>query len=245
MNKKLGRLLRPGMGVYITFMLVYSIAAFLLNEYVLAIAELSVTVLLLVIYLLYRNRRNRELQVFVQKAMDEINDTQGVRAPFPLIVVNLSDETVVHANDEFIQLTGFHNAMSEKDIQAVLPGFNTQWLSSGKNECPYDVTIGDRRYRVYGTVIRGDDPMNTMLGALYFTDLTELYQVRDEYIRSRPVVSIILVDNYEELTRNLTEGAISALNAKLNDAITKWTENYHGLLRRLEKNRFCRCKNSA
>ena len=62
--------------------------------------------------------------------------------------------------------------------------------------------------------------------------------MRDEYIRSRPVVSIILVDNYEELTKNLTEGAISALNAKLNNAITKWTENYHGLLRRMEKNRF-------
>ena len=77
-----------------------------------------------------------------------------------------------------------------------------------------------------------------MLGALYFSDLTELYQVRDEYVRSRPVVSIILIDNYEELTKNLTESAISTLNAKLGDAITKWTEEYHGLLRKLERNRF-------
>ena len=43
----------------------------------------------------------------------------------------------------------------------------------------------------------------------YFSDLTKLYQIRDEYIRSRPVVSIILIDNYEELTKNLTENAIS------------------------------------
>ena len=60
----------------------------------------------------------------------------------------------------------------------------------------------------------------TLLGVLYFSDLTELYQVRDEYIRSRPVVSIILIDNYEELTKNLTESGISTLNARLNDAIT-------------------------
>ena len=73
---------------------------------------------------------------------------------------------------------------------------------------------------------------------LYFTDLTELYQVRDEYIRSRPVVSIILVDNYDELTKNLTESATSTLNAKLGDTITQWGESYNGLLRRLEKNRF-------
>jgi c-di-AMP phosphodiesterase-like protein len=77
-----------------------------------------------------------------------------------------------------------------------------------------------------------------MLGAVYFTDLTELYQVRDEYIRSRPVVSIILVDNYDELTKNMTEAAISSLNALINEAITKWAEDYHGLLRRLERNRY-------
>ena len=69
-------------------------------------------------------------------------------------------------------------------------------------------------------------------------DLTELYQVRDEYVRSRPVVSIILVDNYEELTKNLSEGATSAMNARINDCITQWCGSYKGLLRRLEKNRF-------
>ena len=68
--------------------------------------------------------------------------------------------------------------------------------------------------------------------------MTSLYRIRDEYIRSRPVVSIILIDNYEELTKNLSESAISSLNAKLNAAITEWAEPYHGLLRKLERNRF-------
>jgi c-di-AMP phosphodiesterase-like protein len=52
------------------------------------------------------------------------------------------------------------------------------------------------------------------------------------------VVSIILVDNYEELTRNMTEAAVSALDSRLNNTILQWSQNYHGLLRRLEKNRF-------
>jgi c-di-AMP phosphodiesterase-like protein len=65
-----------------------------------------------------------------------------------------------------------------------------------------------------------------------------LYLVRDEYIRSRPVVGIILIDNYEELIKNLTESAISNLNARINEVITSWAEDYHGMLRRLERNRF-------
>ena len=52
------------------------------------------------------------------------------------------------------------------------------------------------------------------------------------------MVSIILIDNYEELTKNLSESAISSLNAKLNAVITEWGESYHGLLRKLERNRF-------
>jgi c-di-AMP phosphodiesterase-like protein len=47
-----------------------------------------------------------------------------------------------------------------------------------------------------------------------------------------------LVDNYEELTMNLSESAISTMNAQINDAITAWAEPYHGLLRKLERNRY-------
>ena len=73
---------------------------------------------------------------------------------------------------------------------------------------------------------------------MYLSDLTELYQVRDEYIRSRPVVALIVIDNYEELIKNLSESAISTLNAKINDAINTWTESYGGLLRKMDRNRF-------
>ena len=48
----------------------------------------------------------------------------------------------------------------------------------------------------------------------------------------------MLVDNYEELTRNMPDGAISALDARLNNKIMKWAKGYQGLLRRMEKNRF-------
>ena len=133
---------------------------------------------------------------------------------------------------------GFSDVMSDQYLSDLLPGFKVDWLADRKIEAPYDVTIGGRRYRVYGTSMRAEDSSGIMLGVLYFSDLTKLYQIRDEYVRSRPVVSIIMVDNYEELTKNLTESAISALNAKLGDAITQWTDNYHGLLRKLERNRF-------
>ena len=238
MNKKLGRLLRPNMGWYISVMLLFAVAAAVFGDYLLAALELLVTVGVFALYMNFRNRRKKRLQEFIQKHMDETGGVQGAKTPFPVLVLRLEDNGIVYANDDFRRITGFQDNLSERTLEEILPGFATDWLTEGKTEYPYDVTLEKRRYRIYGNAIRAEDPVSTMLGVLYLTDLTELYQVRDEYVRSRPVVSIILVDNYEELTKNLSEGATSAINARINDCIAQWCGSYRGLLRRLEKNRF-------
>jgi len=237
-NRKLGRLIQPGMGMYFAVMLAFALAALLTDHLYLAIAEVVVTGLLFGFYQLNKAHRRRELESFIQSATNTLGTTDGGKTPFPMALTRLGDGALIWANEQFTELSGFRDKMYEQKITDMMPAFNTDWLVAGKNEYPYDVTLGSRRYRIYGTTIRADDPQGTMLAALYFSDLTDLYQIRDEYIRSRPVVSLILVDNYEELTKNLTEGAISSLNASINDCINHWTEGYHGLLRRLERNRF-------
>ena len=237
MNKKLGWMLKPRFSVFFVALIGFSIAALAMGYYVLAGVEFAVSALLLTLVLLIKARTRANLQSYLNNAL---NETPGINAQptFPMLAFRLADGGVIFRNDLFIQISGLKPGINERQVSDLLPGFSTEWLSSGKSEYPYDVNLLGRRYRVYGTIVVCDDPAATRVGVMYFTDLTELYQVRDEYIRSRPVVSIILVDNYEELTKNLSEGAISTMNAKINDAITKWTESYHGLLRRLEKNRF-------
>ena len=238
MNHKLGRLLRPGVGAYFTVMALFCAATLLVGQYWLAAAEAAVTLTAFSIYVLYRNRRDRKLKNYLRSVPSTLESVGQGENPFPTVVVRLADGGIVWTNRRFSNLTGISDTMMEHQLEEVLPGFSTDWLASGKSESAHDVTLEGRRYRVYGTMIRAEDNRSTMLGVMYLSDLTELYQVRDEYIRSRPVVSIILIDNYEELTKNLSESGISTLNAKLNDAITKWTEGYGGLLRKLERNRF-------
>ena len=238
MRRRLGRLLQPNPGAVFVFLLLFAVASAILGQYVLALVELAVTALVCTLYLLSRKRRRKLLEEYLDRQLEEGDADGSARPPFPMILVRMADNVIVYANDGFIRLTDFQDTMAERTVEQILPGFKTDWLSAGKTEYPYDVTINRRRYRVCGSLFRANDPDATRLGVLYFTDLTELYQVRDEYIRSRPVVSIILVDNYEELTKNLSESATSSLNARINDAITKWTEGYHGLLRRLERNRY-------
>ena len=238
MSKKLTRLIHPGMGVYFVMMLAFCLAALLLDQLVLAAVEGLVTLLLFISYMLLRKKRHDDLLHYLQGAPNTLESVSHGESPFPTVIARLGDGGIIWANEKFVSMTGFSDAMVEQTLSDILPGLTTEWLANGNNESPYDVTVHDHRYRVYGTFMRAEDSTGTLLGVFYFCDLTMLYQVRDEYVRSRPVVSIILIDNYEELTKNLTESAISSLNARLGDAITAWTEGYHGLLRKLERNRF-------
>ncbi len=238
MNRKLGRLLEPGLDLYFIVMLVFAFAALVVGAGYLALTELIATGVLFAYYQYSKLKRRRELEAFIQSATNTLGNTDGGRTPFPMALVRMGDGALIWANDPFVELSGFRERMHEQKITDLMPDFKMDWLVAGKKEYPTDVRVNDRRYRIYGTAIHADDPYGTMLAALYFSDLTDLYQVRDEYIRSRPVVSIILIDNYEELTKNLTESATSNLNASLNEAITAWAEDYHGLLRRMERNRY-------
>ena len=238
MNKKLGRLLWPGLWVFFTVMVGFAIAAAATGNYILAAVEGGLTALLGIYYVVCRMYRRREIQQYVKTAFDSADIGSGSNVPLPMVLVRLGDKSIIWTNDAFASITGYQDKYLHQKLDNILPSLTLDWLSAGKNEYPYDITISDRRYRVYGTAIRSDDPDGTVLGMLYLSDLTELYLVRDEYIRSRPIVSIILIDNYEELIKNLTESAISNLNARINEVITSWAEDYHGMLRRMERNRF-------
>ena len=238
MSKKLYKLLRPSRGFYFIVLGIFSVATAFMGQYWLAAGEAAVTLAACGVYIMASNFRNKRIQKFLMSVPHTVESSSKGEGPFPAVMVSLGDGGILWINHRFRELTNLSDTKIEPRLEDVLPELPLDWLASGKTECPRDTVLNGRRYRVYGSIIRTEETRGNMLGVLYFCDLTELYQVRDEYIRSRPVVAIILIDNYEELTKNLTESAISALNARLNDAIGKWAESCCGLLRRLERNRF-------
>ncbi len=239
MNKNLRRLIQPNMTAYFAVMALFCIAALVLQQYYLAAGEAVVTVLLFTAYRYYAVRRRRALAEYVQTSNEMLRRASDGEVPFPVALVQLNDGELVWYNKRFAELTQVRDTLNAQNISEVLPGLTTQWLSAGKTERPEELRYRDRRFRVTGSVLpTGEDKSGVVLGMIYLQDLTELLQVRDEYIRSRPMVAIVLVDNYDEVTNNLPDAVISNLNAEINTKINEWADRYGGLLRRLERNRF-------
>ena len=137
--------------------------------------------------------------------------------------------------------TGFVFAQNQKGISRLdaeeFPGFDLDWVLDGETRYGREFLVDGKRYRVYGNLVH-EAGEQTDLAVLYWVELTGLLNTRDEYIASRPVAAIVLIDNYEELTNNLSDSAVSAIAAQIDKMVTDWTTLVPCLVRKLERNRF-------
>ena len=241
MKTKLKHILEPGMALYFVILVVFSLVALLLGHIYLAITEAIIIVLMFIYYRTERNWRKKEIGRYISAATSSlVGASQDVLTlPFPMALIRISSSEILWSNESFQALTGLEDELFERRIHEIFPGFTTTWLAEGKMEQPGEVQKNGRRYRVLGTLIRSDTTDEPVLMAMTFwLDYTEYLNIRDEYVRSRPVVATILIDNYDELTSNLSDSGVSSLNASLGTCINTWCDKFGGLLRKLERNRF-------
>ena len=239
MKKPVGRLLYPNTVWYFAAMLLFTAAAAAVGQYILAGGALFVTLIMFIISRARLSRRKRQLMSYVQTATDSVGISVHAGSAFPMAVIRLPENEIIWGNPSFFTITGLSDTACYQTLDAVIPGFSTSWLREGRSELPGDQIIGGRRYRIYGNYVKSEDDATTVqLATIYFADMTEMFNVRDEFLRTRPIVSIILIDNYDELTANLSDSAISTLDAQLNDVVANWTAGLEALCRKIERNRY-------
>ena len=239
-TKKLSRLIQPGMGLYFFLLFAFAVAALLLDYYYLGAAMAGTGLLLLLYFKIDSFRRRREISSYIQTATDTLETAAKGEMPFPMALIKLSTGEMVWGNDAFNTITEQKSGtLFTSNISDFFPELTFDWLKAGKQEAPATLQLKGRTYQVMGSIIHNPHgPDRLLLGTLYFLDITELQLVKDEYTRSRPVVSIILVEHYDDLTNNMQENGIATHNGAIHEHIEAWTGNVGGLLRKIERNRY-------
>lgn len=239
MNKTLSRFLVPGAALYFVVLLFFSGAALIWQHYYLSAVEFGITILLFVFFRISTARQKREILKYMQSTTASLDSAFRDEMPLPMAIISISNNEIFWSNGQFNRVTGLKASAFNQKLDAALPRFSARWLAEGKPEYPEDYVLGDRRYRIVGNQIHsGEHDPSLFLASIYMMDMTELFQIRDEYLRSRPIVSVILVDNYDELIGNLPDSVVSTINAEIDSKLTDWTSGMDGLLRKLERNRY-------
>lgn len=240
MNRKISKLLQPSVQLYFVILILFALASALFSI-PLAVLE-AVVVLILGLYTRTNgHKRRREITKYIENITGNVDvatkDTM-VNSPLPMVIFRPESDDIIWTNDRFLRLTGDREHLFDAKLSSVVPGFDTRWLLEGKNECPDHITFCGRRFIVYGHLVRTGDKGSGFLATTYWVDVTELCETQDKYLASRPVMAVLLLDNYEDLMKNLTENERSAIYSEINARLDAWVADTHGMLRRVERDRY-------
>lgn len=241
-NKKIQRLVEPGIRLFLAFLVIFSGVTFFFNLK-LAAAESIVTMLLIVYSVIDARKKRRELVEYIESVTYNVESAKKdtlLNFPLPMVVFRLDDKQIIWGNQVFFKICGKDKPSFEARMTDLVPDFSAKWLTEGKNRCPGLITVGERKYQIHGNIVRSADDKSgrDFMGITYWVDVTEYDEIRIEYWKSRPVASIIVVDNYEEMVKNLSDRKKTDLRGMVEDKIVQWTEGKDGFIQRIDRDRY-------
>jgi len=232
-------------GFRLSFVLlaVFAIITALLKEYALAVAEGAAAALCYLGFLRHNRRRQKALAKFMNSLtgdMDVAAKDAMVNSPLPMVIFRPESGEIIWTNDRFLHLTGRKEHLFDTRLDGLVEDFPIRWLMEGKAVCPQEVRLGLRRFQVYGHLVRTDELSRSSgyLATTYWVDVTELAKARDAFVNTRPVVALLVLDNYDEVLKPMSDSARSALLSEINNRMDAWVAGSGGLFCRVDRDRY-------
>ncbi len=241
MNERIRKLVRTNTVAYILLLLLFAAVTAKIS---LALAIGEVAAALAVWYISRRRSKvvQQQLHQYVERiagGADTAKNSNMLFAPMPMMVFNPENDDVLWANDLFTDLPGVGKDIFESRVRDVVEGFETHWILEGKSEFPGLFTWNGRRYRIFGCLSRPEGTGHMgVLATTYWMDVTDLEHIRTTLAETRPVVAIIMIDNYEDLMSACPEGKRSAVRAAVEEKMDQWRGGSGALLMKSDRDRY-------
>ncbi len=226
--------LHPMFSVVVLFALMVSATSFYLEQYIIAVAELVMAVVLGVIVYFAEKRSFNDLKKTVSILNSYlISDGDSTTSNVPLPFVVCSDNgAIVWYNELFEQVILCNKTLSNKQIGSFIP---VNKLKESLVKGSFDASYEDRRYTVYVTHFSESSSSKYVL---YFVDDTYLKNIADEYNKTRPAVMIVSVDAMDDVSSRISQNAFSTLLSEAERMIISWFTHYQCILRKTGDGRF-------
>ena len=234
-NKKLSRLLEPNLKLYFLCMVLFCCAAAVVSP-LLALAEAAVIVALYAYFTKANQKRRQGILQYIDSltgSVDTASKSTLINSPLPIMVFRPDTGEVIWSNENFLQLAGVREHLFEMKVEDAVPEFPVQWLLEGKQECP-------DRVRMYGSLVRakGRGGEQNLVATTYWVDTTDADELRERYVSTRPVLAVLMVDNYEDLMKACADTARSAVLAQIDEKLNIWASCADGLLLKTERDHY-------
>ena len=236
MNKKLPRLFVPNLRLYFLLLIAFALSTFFIGPYnrILAIIQVGVLIILALYSRISSKNRTVKLLDYLE-SMSEGMDLTVRDTPLPVVVYNSESNEILWSNERFVSVANLREPFFVRRVTDVVPEYSGAWLLDGKSECPDPVSIGGMIFRVFGSLVRSE---HECIATTYWVNVTEYAHVEDEYEESRLIFAMMLLDNYEELLKGMSEKEKSILLSGIDEKISAWAGDIGGYLCKFDRDRY-------
>lgn len=144
----------------------------------------------------------------------------------PIGIVLFNDEYQIEWSNRYLASVLNEESLIGRHLNTIYEGMVS--LLKGEEDVE-KITLDERHFRVH---INRDDKL------LYFFDITEQTEILQLYEEEKIVLSVIFLDNYDEVTQGMDDQTKSSINSKVISILNNWA-NKHGIfLKRTSSDRF-------
>lgn len=208
---------------------------------------LGVIALLVLGYLAYHaysesSNKNKKVNKYIELLSEEF-ETAAKHAifnmPFPLVIVD-EKGAITWYNTPFLDMIIEDDILNER-IYDLVPGFNLEELLKTDENKPKKISYDGKSYLVYPNFVdsRKTTTASTKLIVLYWVDYTVYFDLEKQYNDERPIVSLIYIDNYDDVKNNTPDINRPLLTAEIDKKINEYfTTQHNGLVRKYENDKY-------
>ena len=201
----------------------------------LAVLELFVLAAVIALVFIYSdalNARKQKMLSHISSNLDFLGGNASNDFPLPVVVCRRNGDII------------WFNNLFEKDVAGSHSAGYSELISTFK-EMGMDVITDSKKgvsiecdgkyFNVYSHLAKKDDED---VAVMYFVDNTVYRRVADEFVRTRPAVIIMSIDNISEIQQDYRESDCSAIRNGVEKLIETWLSGYPCFITRVSDSKF-------
>ena len=207
---------------------------------------LGVIAFLTLTYLIYHaysetDNKNKEVNKYIELLSEEF-ETAAKHAifnmPFPLVIID-EKASITWYNTPFLDMIIEEDILNER-IYDLVPGLSLDELLKNEENQPKKIQYDNKSYLVYPNFVDNKKTASTSnkLTILYWVDHTVYFNLEEQYNDERAIVSLIYIDNYDDVKNNTPDINRPLLIAEIDKKINEYFAQYNGLVRKYENDKY-------
>ncbi len=194
---------------------------------------LAAIVILAFIYLDVFSARKQKMLNQISSELDFMGSDVYGEFPLPVAVCKY-DGTVIWYNNSFEKNVVGPNPSAYSELVTFLNEVGMESFLNAKGDGVV-VDCDNKHFTVYSHKAKKE---NEDVAVLYFTDTTKYRKIADEYVRTRPAIAIVTIDNMAECQQNYRESDCAAIRNGIEKLAESWIKDYSCFISKVSDSKF-------